>query len=104
MKLSRAASIWARPRAVDGRHDAAGRYAFMYVADGMSNSSSTISPFDAMRYRSMMTPERLQTCFWNALLRAVVILAGGVSLPMLGTDVPTADHLTVFLAVSLNVI
>src|SRR5690349_12818489 len=52
----------------------------------------------------MMTPDRLHTCFWNALLRAVVIFAGAASLLIAGTVDEAADHLTVFLAVSLSVI
>src|SRR5436305_12111131 len=45
-----------------------------------------------------------QTCFWKLLLRAVVILAGAVSLEMSGIVVAVGAHVTDFFAVSLSVI
>src|SRR5437763_16180461 len=45
-----------------------------------------------------------QTCFWKDVLRAVVIFAGAVSLPMSGTDVAVGAQVTDFLPVSLSVI
>src|SRR5438045_2076752 len=47
---------------------------------------------------------RPHTCFWNAVLRAVPIFAGVVSLAMVGTVVAAGDHLTDVLPASLSVI
>src|SRR5919197_6251031 len=51
-----------------------------------------------------MTLVRPQTCFWNAVLRVVPILAGGVSFAMSGTVVPAAVHFTDVRPPSLSVI
>src|SRR5262245_12092730 len=44
-----------------------------------------------------------QTCFWNAVLRAVVIFAGAVSFATSGIVVPLGAHVTDFLPRSLSV-
>src|SRR5579864_4208279 len=99
----RVAMICARPRVVDGRHDGLGRYAFMYVEEGTSKSWKASSPFDWIRH-AWSTVEKPQTCFWNELLRAVVIFFGAVSLAMSVMLVAAGVQCTDDLPVSLSVI
>src|SRR3954453_14393642 len=92
----RAPIIALRSVAFDVMHEVDGMYASMYVELGTSKSSSTSSPFEACRYRSMTTSFIFQTFFWNDVVRAAVILAGGASFARSAIVVTVGFQLTPF--------